>query len=63
MDTHAAMIALTDAKIRNQISSSGSIEIATATRLNTVPANPVPCDTKLLSGVFILLSGSVEEYF
>jgi hypothetical protein len=56
MDTQAAMIALKDAKILNQMSSSGSMETATAITLNTVPANPVPCDTKLLSGVFISAS-------
>jgi len=61
MDTQAAMIALKDAKILNQMSSSGSMETATAITLNTVPANPVPCDTKLLSGVFISASTSLPH--
>ena len=56
MDTQAAVIAEMEAKIRNQMSSSGSIETATAMMLKTVPANPVPCETIWLSGVFMPLA-------
>ena len=47
IETHAAMIALADAKIRNQISNSGNIEIITANTLYIVPTYPVPCDSPL----------------
>ena len=53
IETHAATIALKDAKILSHTSSSGSIEIITANTLNTVPAIPVPCEVMPVSGFIV----------